>query len=169
MYTQHYHLHSLCVAIPPTSSEPYICNTCGQYTWTFIILFLDKIYMILAFITLISTYNLSNRLTWHNVQWKWFIWSPVPICACNCGSIAWSNCTKAQGGYQATLVSVIAHNFCSKVILQYGGCTRVVHGLLSKPFISPENSSSLSSKCEGDFIWGTSVSSRDTASQTDLI
>ena len=37
---------------------------------------------------------------------------------------------KAQRGNQATLVSVIAHNFCSEV--SPGGGTRVVHGPLSK-------------------------------------
>ena len=70
---------------------------------------------------------------------------------------------KAQGGNQATLVSVIAHNFCSE--LSPGGGTRVVHGPLSKCFISPEKSSSLSSACEGDFLRETSMSSRDTAIQ----
>ena len=55
---------------------------------------------------------------------------------------------KAQRGDQAVLL--IAHNFCSEV--STGGGTRVVHGPLSKFFISPENSSSLSSACEGDFL-----------------
>ena len=68
---------------------------------------------------------------------------------------------------QATLVSIVAHNFCSEVSPEGG--TRIVHGPLSKCFISPEKSSSLSSACEGDFLHGTSISSRDTASQTDLI
>ena len=104
-------------------------------------------------------------LTWYNVQWKWSTGASVSTCACNCGSIAWGSCTKAQRGNQATMVSIIAHNFCSKLIPQGGRRTRVVHGLLSKCFISPEKSSSLSSTCEGDFLQETSISSRDTASQ----
>jgi len=73
---------------------------------------------------------------------------------------------KAQRGNQATLVSIIAHNFCFE--FPPGGETFVVHGLFSKCFISPEKSSSLSSACEGDFLRGTSISSRDTASQYQI-
>ena len=102
-------------------------------------------------------------LTWYNVQWKWLTGASVSTCACNCGSIVWGSCMKAEGGNQATLVSVIAHNFCSEV--SPGGGTCVVHGLLSKLFISPEKSSSLSCACEGDFLRETNISSRDTASQ----
>ena len=109
----------------------------------------------------------SNTLTWHNVQWKWLTGASVSTCARNRGSIVWGSCTKAQGWNQATLVSIIAHNFCSEV--STGGGTRVVHGLLSKCFISPEKSRSLCSACEGDFLHGTSISSRDTVSQSDLI
>ena len=67
---------------------------------------------------------------------------------------------KAQRGNQAIVVSVVAHNnFCSEV--SRGGGTRVVHGPLSKFFISPVKSNSLSSACEGDFLRGASISSRD--------
>ena len=96
----------------------------------------------------------SNTLTWHIVQWKWFIGTSVPTCACNCGSVTWGSCTKVQRGDQATLVPIIAHNFCAE--LSPGGGTCVVHGPLSKSFISPEKSRSLS---EGDFLHGTSISS----------
>ena len=111
-------------------------------------------------------WEVSNRRTWHNVQGKWSIWTSVPTCAHNCGSIAWGSCTKAQRGNQATLVSIIAHNFCYK--LSPGGGTCVVHGYFFKCFISPEKRISLSSACEGDFLWETSISSRYTASQYDL-
>ena len=109
---------------------------------------------------------MSNRLTWHNLQWKWLIGTSVPICACNCGSITWGSCMKAQRGNQATLVTVIAHNFRSE--FSPGVWTRVVHGYFCKCFIYPEKNSSLSSACEGDFLWGTSIPSRDIASQYDL-
>ena len=74
---------------------------------------------------------------------------------------------KAEGGNQATLISVIAHSFCSVVSPRARTC--VMHGPLSKSFISPENSRSLCSACEGDFLHGTRVSSKDTVSQFDLI
>ena len=108
-----------------------------------------------AFQHTIRQLKASNTLTWHNVQWKWFIGTSVPTCACNCGSVTWGSCTKAQRGDQATLVSIIAHNFCSE--FSPGGGTRVVHGPLSKSFISPEKSRSLSSACEGNFLHGTSI------------
>ena len=108
------------------------------------------------------SYNPKYVLT-YNVQWKWLTGTSVPTYACNCGSIVWGSCTKAQRGNQAILASVIADYSCSK--LSCGGGTCVVHGLLSKCFISPEKSVSLTSTCEGDFLWGTSISSRDTASQ----
>jgi len=59
-------------------------------------------------------------LTWHNVQWKWLTGTSVPICARNCGSITWANCTKAQGWNQAVLD--VAHNFCSEFSSQIGRC-----------------------------------------------
>ena len=169
-----YHLHLNPIKV-------YVCKTCGQYTWTFILLFLDKIYrkrfrlktsrqhMRLAFITHVFIKNLStakmcNRLTWHNVQWKWLIWSPVP--AVDWGSIEWGSCSKAQGWNQAILASVIADNNCLKVPPERW--TSRVHCDLSN-FISPENNISSSTACEGDFLRETSISSRDTASQTDQI
>ena len=74
---------------------------------------------------------------------------------------------KAQRGNQAVQGSVIADKFCSKV--PCGGGTCVVDSFLSKLIISPENSISLSSASEGDFLQETGVSSSDTASQSDLI
>ena len=44
----------------------------------------------------------SNTLTWHNVQWKWLTRASVSTCACNCGSIAWDSCTKAQRWNQSS-------------------------------------------------------------------
>ena len=116
---------------------------------------------------LLHNCKVSKKLTWYNVQGKWSIGTSVPICAVDCGSIAWGSCTKAQGWNQAILGSVIALNCCSKVPLRRW--TLIVYCDLSKSFISPEKSSSLSSACEGDFLWGTSISSIDTLSQSDLI
>ena len=109
----------------------------------------------------------KKKLTWHNVQWKWLTGVAVHTSACNCGSIVWGCCTKFQRGNQATLVSVITNNFCSEPFSP-GGWTHVAHSSFSKCFTSPEKSISLSSACEGDFLWKTSVSSRDTACQYQI-
>ena len=57
---------------------------------------------------------------------------------------------KAQGRHQAILAFAIADNNCLKV--PPGRWTSIVHCDLSKGFISPEKSSSLSRACESDFL-----------------